>query len=148
MAGHTDNSIVIKAPMDLVWNRTNDVESWPQLFSEYAEATILEKDGDTVRFRLVMHPDQQGRVWSWVSERTPDPQTRSVRAFRVETGAFSYMNLRWEFHEEPDGVRMRWIQDFEMKPGAHTDDAGMVDYLNRNTKIQQERIKAILEDAA
>ncbi|MEU8819336.1 SRPBCC family protein [Actinoplanes sp. NPDC048796] len=148
MSGHTDNSILIKAPMDLVWDRTNDVESWPSLFSEYAETTILAKDGDTIRFRLVMHPDEQGRVWSWVSERTPDPQTRSVRAFRVETGPFTYMNLRWEFHQEPEGVRMRWIQDFEMKPGAHTDDAGMTEYLNRNTKVQQERIRTILEEAA
>ena len=32
----TDNAIEIKAPLDVVWERMNDVESWPSLFSEYA----------------------------------------------------------------------------------------------------------------
>jgi aromatase len=94
VAGHVDNSIVIDAPLELVWDVTNDVASWPGLFSEYAEAVILERRGDTVRFRLTMHPDENGKVWSWVSERTADPKTHTVRAHRVETGPFRYMNIR------------------------------------------------------
>src|SRR6266511_3886860 len=86
MAAHTENEIVIAAPMELVWEMTNDVASWPSLFSEYSAAQILERDGETVRFRLTMHPDENGDVWSWVSERTPDPKTRTVRARRVQTG--------------------------------------------------------------
>ena len=42
MAGHTDNSIVINAPLQLVWDMTNDVESWPWLFTEYDSVAILE----------------------------------------------------------------------------------------------------------
>ncbi|MGH8906397.1 MAG: SRPBCC family protein [Egibacteraceae bacterium] len=145
MAGHTDNSVVIKAPLTLVWDMTNDVESWPRLFSEYASAEILEWDGDAVRFRLAMRPDAQGRVWSWVSERVPDPATHTVRSRRIETGVFKYMNLFWEYQETEDGVRMRWVQDFEMKPDAHTDDAGMTDHMNRSTRVQQARIKEIIE---
>src|SRR5947209_9886574 len=72
MAGHTENEIVIRAPLELTWQMTNDVEKWPNLFTEYAKAEILEREGDTVRFRLTMQPDEQGRVWSWVSERTAD----------------------------------------------------------------------------
>lgn len=148
MAGHTDNSIVINAPMDLLWDMTNDVESWPGLFSEYGSAEILERDGDTVRFRLALHPDENGTVWSWVSERTPDPATRTVRAHRVETGVFQYMNLHWEYEQVDGGVRMRWTQDFAMKPDAPLDDAGMTARLNRNTAVQMERIKRIVEEAA
>ena len=148
MAGHTDNSIVINAPMDLVWDMTNDVPSWPELFSEYSAAEVLHRDGATITFRLTMHPDEQGRIWSWVSQRTPDPATRRVRAHRVETGAFKWMNLQWEYTPEPDGVRMRWVQDFEMKPDAHTDDTGMTEHLNRNTRIQMARIKEIVEKTA
>ena len=40
MAGRTENDIVIYAPLDLVWEMTNDVESWPTLYSEYAKAEI------------------------------------------------------------------------------------------------------------
>ncbi|MEU7985023.1 SRPBCC family protein [Streptosporangium canum] len=148
MAGHTDNAIVIKAPMELVWDMTNDVASWPQLFSEYAAAEILERGGDTVTFRLTMHPDEEGRVWSWVSERTADPVKREVRAHRIETGPFEFMNIYWEYREVEDGVRMRWVQDFHMKPQAPADDDGMTEHLNRNTAIQMDRIRGLVEAAA
>lgn len=103
MAGHTDNAIVINAPMHLVWEMTNDVPSWPQLFSEYASADVLERDGNTVTFRLTMHPDEDGTVWSWVSRRTADPDKREVRAHRIETGPFEFMNIHWTY-EEVEGV--------------------------------------------
>jgi aromatase len=148
MAGHTDNAIVIDAPMELVWEMTNDLESWPQLFSEYAAVEILERRGATIQFRLTMHPDAQDRVWSWISERTPNPATRTVKAHRTETGPFEYMNLAWSYREVPGGIEMRWIQDFTMKATAHTDDADMTEYLNTNTKIQQARIKGLVEEAA
>ncbi|MEV4188192.1 SRPBCC family protein [Streptosporangium canum] len=148
MAGHTDNAIVIKAPMELVWDMTNDVASWPQLFSEYAAAEILERGGDTVTFRLTMHPDEEGRVWSWVSERTADPVKREVRAHRIETGPFEFMNIYWEYREVEDGVRMRWVQDFHMKPQAPADDDGMTEHLNRNTAVQMDRIRGLVEAAA
>ncbi|GAA3501776.1 hypothetical protein GCM10019016_088830 [Streptomyces prasinosporus] len=148
MAGHTDNAIVIDAPMDLVWSMTNDVSSWPRLFDEYASAEILRRDGDTVTFRLALRPDGTGKVWSWVSERTADATTRTVTARRVETGPFAHMNIRWEYVQQPDGVRMRWVQDFAMKPGAPLDDAGMTDRLNRNTLVQMRLIKRKAEAAA
>lgn len=148
MAGHTDNSIVIDAPMELVWQMTNDVASWPQLFSEYAAAEILEQRGDMVVFRLTMHPDEEGRVWSWVSQRTADPATRTVRAHRVETGPFEFMHISWSYTQEANGVRMRWVQDFHMKPEAPVDDDRMTEHLNRNTAIQMERIKGLVEQAA
>jgi aromatase len=148
VSGHTDNSVVIAAPLDLVWRRTNDVPSWPRLFSEYAAAEVLERDGDRIRFRLTMHPDEQGRVWSWVSERTADPATRSVRAHRVEPGPFEFMHIHWTYEEVDGGVLMRWVQDFAMRPGAPLDDAGMTTRLNTNTPVQLALIKERLEAEA
>ena len=80
--GHVDNSIVINADLDLVWDVTNDVERWPTLFTEYSTAEILEREGDSLRFRLTMHPDENGTAWSWVSERTTDRAGRRVKARR------------------------------------------------------------------
>ncbi|MFD4143341.1 MULTISPECIES: SRPBCC family protein [unclassified Streptomyces] len=148
MAGHTDNSIVIEAPMDLVWDMTNDLKSWPQLFSEYASVEILEEEGREITFRLTMHPDEDGNVWSWVSRRVPDPQSRTVHAHRVETGPFEFMRLFWEYTQENGGVRMRWVQDFHMKPEAPASDAGMTEHLNRNTGIQMNLIKQKVEAEA
>jgi aromatase len=147
MASHTDNAILIEAPMDLVWDLTNDIESWPQLFSEYRSAEILHRDGDTVRFRLSLHPDDNGVEWSWVSDRTIDPVTRTSRSQRVETGPFKYMSLFWEYVETDGGVRLRWVQDFEMKAGAPLDDAGMAARINANSAVQLGLIKAAVEAA-
>ena len=148
MSGHTDNSIVIDAPMDVVWDITNDVESWHTLFSEYSISEIVERRGDSVRFRLALHPDENGTVWSWVSERTPDPASRTVRSARVETGVFKYMSLFWEYTQESGGVRMRWVQDFEMKPTAPITDEQMTARLNTNTAVQLQLIKDKVEAAA
>ncbi|MER6629389.1 SRPBCC family protein [Streptomyces sp. NPDC000987] len=148
MAGHTQNEIVIAAPLELVWDMTNDLEGWPRLFSEYASVEILSRDGGRTRFRLTMHPDENGTVWSWVSEREPDRESLTVRARRVETGPFSYMNILWEYEETAEGVRMVWTQDFEMKPDAPVDDAWMTDNINRNSQVQMALIRDRIEKTA
>lgn len=148
MAGHTEQSIVINAPLRLVWDMTNDVANWSSLFTEYAAAEVLEQDGDSVTFRLTMHPDENGKVWSWVSRRRPNFDKREVHAHRVETGPFEYMNIYWSYHEEPGGVRMTWIQDFQMKPTAPVTDEQMEQRLNTNSPIQLNVIKQRIEAAA
>ena len=146
-SAHTECSTVINAPMDLVWDMTNDVESWPHLFSEYAAAEIIARDGNTVRFRLTMHPDDNGKVWSWVSERVMDPQAHTVHAYRVETGPFEFMDIDWTYRETGSGVEMRWVQEFHMKPDAPVDDSTMAEMITKNSAVQMERIKTIVEDA-
>ncbi|MGW4114678.1 SRPBCC family protein [Actinosynnema sp. NPDC004786] len=148
MAGHTENEIVIAAPMDLVWERTNDVESWPELFSEYASAQVLERDGHRVVFRLTMHPDERGNQWTWVSERVMDPATRTVTARRLTTGPFERMDIRWTYEPADGGVRMRWVQDFAMKPDAPLDDAAMTRRINENSRVQMSLIKHKVEELA
>jgi aromatase len=150
MAAHTDNEVVINAPLDVVWERMNDVESWPELFSEYAKAEILEREGNTVRFRLTTHPDPEydGQIWTWVSERTVEPDSHSVKAHRIETGPFDHMNIEWYFEPTDDGTKMRWVQDFSMKPEAPADDEQAQEYINRNTREQMQVIKERLEAAA
>jgi len=150
MAAHTDNDVVIKAPRKYVWERMMDIESWPDLFSEYAKAEVIERDGDYVKFRLTTHPDPDydGQVWSWVSERTADPSTFTSKSKRIETGPFEHMDIQWYFEEADGGTRMRWVQDFAMKPSAPADDATAQDYMNKNTKVQMQVIKERLEEAA
>ncbi len=147
MAVRTDNSILIEAPLETVWKATNDVENWPNLFTEYAEAKILERKGNAVVFRLTMHADENGKVWSWVSERTPDPTTHTVKAHRVETGPFEFMNIEWYYQEVDGGTRMRWVQEFTMKPTAPVNDVQMEKHLNTNTQKQMTVIKQRIEES-
>jgi aromatase len=147
MAGHTDNEVLIDAPLELVWAMTNDIENWPDLFSEYASAQVLEVRGDTIRFRLTLKPDAGGNSWSWVSDRTPYADRHVVHSHRVDTGNFQYMNIYWEYSEVGDQVLMRWVQDFEMKAAAPVDDATMTERMNRNTRVQLDLIKSRIEQA-
>ncbi|WP_433546986.1 cupin domain-containing protein [Streptomyces sp. CA-294286] len=148
MIGHTDNSIDIQAPVGFVWDRTNDLGSWPELFSEYASIDILDETSSSSTFRLTMHPDEQGRVWSWVSERHWDKAALVVKARRVETGPFEFMNITWTYEAlAADHTRMRWVQDFRMKPDAPVDTARMTDRINSNSAVQMRRIKERVERA-
>ena len=148
MNGHTDNSIYIDADIDTVFRLTNDLTTWTELFTEYAAVDILEVRDNTFKFRLTMHPDANGQVWSWVSERTLDPANHKVRAYRVETGAFEFMHLEWTYVTEGAGTRMRWVQDFRMKPTAPVDTPTMVTRINTNTPREQASIKAKVEKLA
>jgi aromatase len=148
MAGHTEATVLIDAPLDLVWDMTNDVASWPNLFTEYATTEILSREGDTVTFRLTMHPDENGISWSWVSERTADRAAREVHSHRVETGPFEYMKIHWTYQEEDGKTRMTWVQDFAMKPTAPVDDKAMTERINTNSPIQMAVIRQRIEAAA
>jgi aromatase len=150
MAAHTDNSIDIAAPLPFVWERMMDIEDWPNLFSEYAKAEVVESEGQRLVFRLTTHPDPEynGQVWSWTSERIADPANHSSKSRRIETGPFQYMSIEWYFEEIDGGTRMRWVQDFSMKPEAPANDEQAEGYMNKNTKVQMGVVKERLEARA
>lgn len=141
------NTVVIDAPLAVVWDITNDVASWTTLFSEYAGVEIISSDDTSVTFRLTTIPDPEGRTWTWVSRRDLDRATCTVRARRIETGPFEYMNIHWAYRPVSGGTELCWTQEFQMKPGAHVDNAEMADHLNGNAKVQMARIKGAIEKA-
>ena len=153
MAAHTDNEVIIEAPRDFVWQRMMDIESWPNLFSEYAKAEVIEEEGENkVKFRLTTHPDPEydGKVWSWVSQRTMYPDEHRAHSERIdmENVPFQHMYIDWYFEPADEGTKMRWVQDFSMKPEAPADDETAERYMNKNTKEQMGVIKERLEEAA
>jgi len=151
MAAHIDNSIEIDAPLDFVWDQMMDVESWPNLWErEYEKAEVLERDGNRIVFRLTTYPDPEanGQVWSWTSERVADPTTHTSKSHRIETGPFEYMNIEWFFEQTEGGTRMRWVQDFSMKPQAPLDDEHAEQSIDKATKKQMPIIKERLEALA
>ncbi|MBM9508197.1 SRPBCC family protein [Actinacidiphila acididurans] len=148
-AGRTEQSIRIDAPFPEVWEQTNDVAAWPGLFSEYATADILRTEGNTVTFRLTMHPDENGKVWSWVSERTADRATGVVRARRVETGPFAFMNIEWTYQDlAGGGVELLWRQEFAMKPQAPVDTDWMTANIGVNSAQQLALIRERVQERA
>lgn len=147
MSAHTDNEIVIDAPVDVVWEEANDLAQWPLLYDgEYEQAEILDGPPDRVVFRLTMKPQEDGRRYSWVSERVPDVASGLVIARRIETGPFLYMHIVHAYSAASDGsTRMRWIQDFEMRPGAPFTDEQMAARINSGSEHNLRTHKQVIE---
>jgi aromatase len=57
------------------------------------------------------------------------------------------MDIEWTYVPEGGGTRMRWVQDFAMRPEAPLDDAGMTARIDANSKIQMEVIRQRVESA-
>ena len=148
MAASTENTVFIKAPLDLVWEVTNDVANWPSLYSEYAAAEVLEQTPERIVFRLTTVPDEHDRTWSWVSERRPDRATRTVRAKRIEPGPFEHMDIFWSYAERHGGTEMLWRQHFHLRDDAPLDDEAMRARIDANTRVQMDLIKKRLEQLA
>jgi len=145
--GYTRNTVLIHAPLEDVFTLTNNVSSWPDLFTEYAAAEVLEEQENKVTFRLTTHPDESGTQWSWISTRWTDAERKSTRSERdPSNGPFQQMTIRWWYDSAgaTDTV-MTWEQEFTMKPGAPFSDAHATKHLNTQTKIQQSVIKERIE---
>lgn len=145
--GYIRNSVLIHAPIDDVFRLTNNVRTWPELFSEYASSEVLEESENSVTFRLTTHPDEQGTQWSWISTRWTDAERKSTRSERdPSSGPFKQMVIRWWYDKvDETSTVMTWEQEFTMKPTAPFSDEHATNHLNGQTKIQQRVIKERVE---
>jgi len=149
MSAHTDNEVVIAAPLPLVWEVANDVERWQELFAgEYAAAEVLERSDDRVRFRLTTEPGPDGAAHRWVSERFLDRGRGTVSARRVEPGPFRYVHLFQSFTAVEGGTRLRWVQDFEARPDARFTDEEMRRRIDAGARVNLRRHKEVIEALA
>ena len=143
VASRTDNSVHIGAPLDTVWSLTNDVRMWPLIFARYDTVEVLHEEGPTIRFRLKMEPDAHGFVWSWVSERTIDEATHSVRAHHLDAGPFRFMRVHWTYERDGRGTTLRWRKEFQARPDGPGDGD-----ITTNVGLQMEALKNRVEVAA
>jgi len=148
MSGYTENRILIRRDYDFVFDITNRIELWPQLFTEYKEAEVLERIGSEILFRLTTFPEETRPSRTWVSKRTIDKANGVAVAERVESPApFEYMKIRWEYERLPaeGAVIMTWMQDFAVAAGVPWSNEQMESFLNRNTRAQMASVKARVE---
>jgi len=141
---HTKNSVFIKAPYDKVFDISNDIERWPELFNEYSEAKVLAREGNNITFQLT---NKEGK--SWRSSRVLDKAGYKCTAKREEPMfPFKHMELLWTYVERDGGVEMTWEQDFEMDDKAPVDNSTAETRINEHSRVNMERIKGIIEGEA
>lgn len=144
--GHTRNSIVINAPYSLVFDISNHIERWTELFGkEYVKAEVLERKGNEITFRLT---DDENK--SWVSKRWLFKDLKFAVASRHEPMfPFKYMKIVWLYTEVEGGILMTWIQDFEMDPGFTKFTAEQIEgFINRHSQDNLKIFKDLIEKEA
>lgn len=148
MPGFTHNSIVVLRDFSTVFDLTNRIDLWPQLFTEYRAAEILERNGDELLFRLTTFPEGERPSRSWTSRRWIDRANRRATAERLAPAfPFASMRITWTYEPLPQdvGVVMTWMQEFEVHPDAKFSNEQMESFLNRNTRAQMQAVKAAVE---
>ena len=144
--GHTVNSIVINAPYGLVFDISNQIERWTELFGkEYASADVLERKGNEITFRLT---DEDKK--SWVSKRWLYKDLKFAYAQRHDPMfPFKYMKIVWLYFETPEGIKMTWIQDFEIDPGFTKFTAEQIEgFINKHSQDNMQIFKKVIEAEA
>ncbi len=143
--GHTSNSILIKAPYDKVFDVSNDIERWTELFGgEYKEAKILEREGNKLTFRLT---DDEGN--SWQSFRLLFKENYFAYAQKLPPEfPFKYMKIIWLYTPVSEGVLMSWIQHFQMDEKAKFDDNQVEEMVNKHSQENLNIFKRIIEQEA
>ncbi len=143
--GQTINSILIEAPYDLVFDISNDIERWTELFGgEYTEAKILKREGNKLTFKLT---DDKGN--SWQSFRLLFKDNNFAYAQKLEpTFPFDYMKIIWLYTPVPGGILMTWIQFFTMAKGAKFDDEMVEGLINKHSQDNLKIFKEMIEKEA
>ena len=143
--GQTCNSIIIKAPYDLVYDISNDIRRWTELFgSEYKKAEVVKKEANKITFRLTDEDDK-----SWQSWRLLFKDKYFAYAEREEPKfPFKYMKIIWLYTVKPEGVEMVWIQHFEMDQQAKYSDTQIEGFINAGSQQNLKIFKEIIEKEA
>ncbi len=143
--GHTCNSIIINAPYDKVFDISNDIPRWTELFGgEYQKAEIVKKEANKITFRLT---DDEGKSWqSWrllFKEKCFTYSEREEPKF-----PFKYMKIVWLYTQKPEGVELAWIQHFQMDDKAKFNDEQVEGFINKHSKENLLIFKSVIERVA
>jgi len=143
--GHTCNSIIINAPYDLVFQISNDIPRWTELFgSEYKKAEVVKLEANKITFHLTDDEDK-----SWVSWRLLFKENYFAYAERQEPKfPFKFMKIVWLYTPKPDGIELTWIQHFEMDEKAKFNDEQVEGFINKHSKDNLKIFKEVIEKVA
>jgi coenzyme Q-binding protein COQ10 len=109
----TVDRVVIRAPIEGVFQVAADVERWPQILAHYRWVRFLERrtDGGTVEmaawrpFGVFRYP-----TW-WVSEMTVDRAAHQIR-YRHVRGITTGMDVAWRLVREVGGVAVTIVHEW------------------------------------
>ena len=103
MSVRTENSILIKAPLEKTFETTANLLLWPKVLPHYRWIRILKTGDDGLIVNMAAR-----RGWvpiQWTSRFRVDPNARELHFEHLK--AFTRgMRVRWTYTPTPEGVRV------------------------------------------
>lgn len=105
---HTENTIVIAAPADVIFRTASDLELWPKILSHYRWVRFLEKSPSRSVVRMAAR--RSGIPIQWTSELRVDREKQEIHFHHLK--AFTRgMHVVWTLHPHPEGTEVRIRHD-------------------------------------
>ncbi|MEV4335018.1 SRPBCC family protein [Streptomyces sp. NPDC049597] len=143
-----ENSIDIAADARDVFDITNDIARWPEIFNEYHKAVVVSQEREgrwtEIVFELTNEEGNSWRSWRLIDHR----ELVAIAERRDPLFPFAYMHLKWTCTPVSGGTRMTWIQDFELDENFTVPLPTVLERMNTHTRENQVRIKEKIESGA
>ena len=111
---HTENEIVIRAPLETVFQTTSNLLLWPRVLPHYRWVRVLERGTDG--FIVKMAARNGWLPIQWTSRFTADAAAYELRFQHLK--AFTRgMNVKWTYTPTADGVRVQISHEMQ-RPSA------------------------------
>jgi ribosome-associated toxin RatA of RatAB toxin-antitoxin module len=112
----TENSILIHAPVDRIFEAAADLSGWPKILPHYRWIKYLEKSAteNTVvmaAWRILPRVGGIRIPVRWTSKQSVDREKNEIRFHHLNSWTKG-MDVVWSFSQMPDGVRVRIRHDF------------------------------------
>jgi aromatase len=140
-----ENSIDINADVHHVFDITNDIAKWPEIFNEYSAAKVISQERDG-RYTEIIFELSNTDGASWRSWRLLDHRELTAIAERRDPRyPFEYMHLKWTYEAVPGGTRMTWAQDFELDDKFDVPLPTVLERMVAHTRENQSSIRDKIE---
>src|SRR3954447_13402576 len=100
---HTENSVVISAPREVIYGLAAAVERWPEILPHYGRVRVLFEDGPRRLVEMAAHRD--GIPVRWWAEQVRFPEEARI-TFRHVRGVTAGMEVEWHLEPGPEGVEV------------------------------------------
>jgi aromatase len=139
------HSILIDSAPKTVFEVTNDIDRWTELFDSYVVSEVLTREDagrfSKLTFRLRNTEGQEWRSWRILDHL----ELVSISEREEPRYPFTFMHLRWVYLSEDGGTRMIWILDFELDPDLAEREQTMIEHMDDHGRQNQLRLKSMLE---
>lgn len=112
---HTATDIVIRAPLQRIFETAADLEQWPAILPHYRYIHYYERG--PVRNVVKMAATRSGIPIAWTSEQIIDRERMEVR-FKHLKAFTKGMEVVWLFRETPEGVHVEIVHNLQFRVRA------------------------------